>query len=55
MSFLRYPRLPQGKVTHVLVSGEYPWLKASLEQRGIQVIETTVERCVAAKACEVSS
>ena len=32
MSFLRYPRLPQGKVTHVLVSGEYPWLKESLEQ-----------------------
>ena len=43
MSFLRYPRLPQGKVTHVLVSGEYPCLKASLEQRGIQVIETAAD------------
>ena len=33
MSLLRHPRLPEGEATHVLASGEFPWLAEALERR----------------------
>ena len=32
MSLLRHPRLPEGEATHVLASGEFPWLAEALER-----------------------
>ena len=40
MSLLRYPRLPEGEATHVLASGEFPWLAEALERRGLTVVAT---------------
>ena len=40
MSLLRHPRLPEGEATHVLASGEFPWLAEALERRGLTVVAT---------------
>ena len=40
MSLLRHPRLPEGEATHVLASGEFPWLAEALERRGVTVVAT---------------
>ena len=40
MSLLRHPRLPEGEATHVLASGEFPWLVEALERRGLTVVAT---------------
>ena len=40
MSLLRHPRLPVGEATHVLASGEFPWLAEALERRGLTVVAT---------------
>ena len=40
MSLLRHPRLPEGEATHVLASGEFPWLAEALERRGLIVAAT---------------
>lgn len=41
--FLRRPRLPEGSVSLVLISGEYPWLKDALKRQEIQSITTTAD------------
>ncbi|MGI6255601.1 MAG: DUF6873 family GME fold protein [Acutalibacter sp.] len=37
---LRYPRLPDGKVTWALISGEFPWLKDALAPWGVRILLT---------------
>lgn len=42
--FLSHPRLPEGAVSVALVSGEYPWLRRALEERGIAAVTTTIDQ-----------
>lgn len=39
-SFLQHPRLPEGRVSLALISGEAPWLQASLANLGVETLTT---------------